>query len=817
MSSGYGDHVRWHNFVDSGVVENWDGALMKSFEIRGTDLALSTLDDRIQRSERLGAVFKSYGRRWSWLVDSRNMERSEYELATWPTTASDLFDTERARMLSSSGAQYEMQHVLTLSQAAPARLGAAMVTMLTQNAEEVARIEQRKEFIRLAGEFATLLSGIVSVREMSDDDMASYLKSTVSTRYQRVRALEHENLSDSLPDETFQRGLGVSRLGKKAIAFCTLGGFPKESYPQMLSALSHLPFEFRVACRWLGMERMQAKKLMAKREEKALGQAEFTKDTILKMIEAKFSRKPAEPKVGYQRYDRDAVQMADQAGSAMTRLDARGFGHMTTTFIVWDSNPRRCLENQSKLTDVLRSLQFTVREERFEPMRVWLMSIPGNRDMGRRTFPVSTRNVADVLPTSSTWMGSAYDERLAKTTGVKRAWFRTADPVPYAGTTDVPGGAAHTLLFGRTGGAAKSTFANLLGYQFLGWPNAQIVSLSVGCSEIGPVLLNGGAVYSFGGNKSKQFQPLAFIDEREELVLALGWLQQCLEAVGDPVTPANREALEMALRLMAADHQKRRTMTALVKDLRSRSPHLALALKPYTNEGAYGYIFDGDDAAALERKRWTMFDIGPLLKLPDEAKNPAIKHLRHRISRWYDGKHPTLEIWDECPVTFSHPSLMNDAISVVDTQRKNDVRALLIAQTPGQLAKFPDLMKSIKSGCVTTIFGPDSKALNQASEYAEFGVNEVELREIRSMKLGSYMLKNEKGVRKFDMKLGPIQLALAGMTDSAEQALLADMHERCSDTDEMLHELLKFKGLDARAKELMAWKSKLQSEALAAE
>jgi type IV secretion system protein VirB4 len=331
------------------------------------------------------------------------------------------------------------------------------------------------------------------------------------------------------------------------------------------------------------------------------------------------------------------------------------------------------------------------------------------------------------------------------------------------------------------------------------------------------VLLNGGAVYSFGSRGSTQFQPLAFINEPTELVQALGWLQQCLEATGERVTPASREALGKALQLRAEDDQKRRTMTALVKDLKSRAPHLATALRVYTNEGPYGYIFDGDSASALERKRWTMFDIGPLLKLEPEAKVPALRHLRQRISRWYDGT-PTLEIWDECPVTFSEPSLQNDAIYIVDTQRKNNVRALLIAQTPGQLSKFPDLMKSVKSGCATKIYGPDAEALSQAKEYAELGVNEVELRELTKMPIGSYMLKNQRGCRRFDMNLGPIQKALAGMTGTDEQAFLASLHERCSDADEMLREVLKFKRLEKRARELLAWKkNQRRSEVLAAE
>ena len=44
--------------------------------------------------------------------------------------------------------------------------------------------------------------------------------------------------------------------------------------------------------------------------------------------------------------------------------------------------------------------------------------------------------------------------------------------------------------------------------------------------------------------------------------------------------------------------------------------------------------------------------------------------------------------------------------------------------------------------------------------------------------------------------------------------LLADLHARCSDADEMLRELLRMKGLEKRAKELMAWKRSRQQKAI---
>ena len=283
------------------------------------------------------------------------------------------------------------------------------------------------------------------------------------------------------------------------------------------------------------------------------------------------------------------------------------------------------------------------------------------------------------------------------------------------------------------------------------------------------------------------------------------WLQTTLEALGETVTAERREHLSGAVTLMAAQPNVRlRTMTELVRDLSSRAPDLALALRPFTAGEPYGSIFDGNDAGSLEWRRWTMFDIQHLLKLRPEATVPAIAHLMNLVRSRFDGR-PTLLYLDEVPDWVGNKSLERLVIKVVDTDRKNNVRAVLTGQTPSQMAKFPDLMASVKSGCATKIYGPDGEARTQMDAYADLGVSAPEVEALASLAIGSYLLRNRFGARIFDLKPGPIALALTGMSSPQELALLADLHERCSDADEVLSELLKAKGLSADALRLSGW------------
>lgn len=793
------EYLPWYAFEAPGTVALWSGGYMKSFRFRGTDVTSASDDERLALAERLNSAVRTLGPRWTWHVEGQNVEVAGYPKATWPTTASALLDVSRAASCSGASKQYEFRHYLTLTRAAPSRAFAIAKHLVTSGSRLSEREQQRDEFRHACDGLAKHLRGVVSTEELDDDETATYLHSTVSTQHHRVRAADHEILSETLGDETFTRGLGLARLGQGYMAVLTLGGFPRESHPQILASLERLPFEFRWVTRWVTLDRRHAKAMMSAREVKALGSLDYWQDLALARLQGKEKDPP-------QRQDREQMALAKEAGEAMTRLSTRDFGSMTTVFTVCDRNARRCMEKRSDLESLLQQQHgLVVRRESVEQVKPWRMSLPGNTELGRRTCVLNSRNLADFLPTSSVWHGMDVDRALAKATGVRRPWMYTADPVPFRINTDVPGGAAHAIVFGATGQAAKSTLANHLATQFYGWPKAQVISFSVGRSELGPVILNGGAVCSIGAPDSPAFQPLAFVDEPAELGAKLEWLQVCLDVVGHRATPRHVDDMAAALRLLAGREQRLRTMSELVRDLGSRCPELALALKPFTRAGLYGHIFDGDDVDAVKRHRWTMFDLSLLLKMSRQAIVPACAHMLQRVERWFDGS-PTLVLLDEIQEWCGHEQLQVFVERGLNTQRKNRVRFLLLTPTPSNLEKYESLHKLVKSSCATVIYGRDAGAHKLAESYREMGLSDLEIEHVRNCEFGSYMLKNQYGTRRFALRGDDLALALTGMSEPEELALLAELGRRCSTPDEALWELLKHKGLAERARRLLGCK-----------
>lgn len=808
--SSFSEVLGWHDFVAPEVVGNLDGSLMMTVGIRGRDLELASEDDRLNVSRQVERACAMLGPGWTWHLDTQNLEQPGYQdpIVDAPEV-SVLVDAERRRDCLAAGAQFVMQHWLTFTRAPEM---SSLDALFTKGTAASVDEQRRDDFVRRVERVLMALGKQVKITRLDRDECATYLKSTISLRRQKVNAAAHVPLAYTLPDQRFVRGRGpLCRLGDQHLAVMTLSGMPVTK-PQLLAALSDLPFEFRYVTRWSGISKLEAKELMKKREEKALGSTSFFKDIMIRKYDNWANRGRAVATTPpRQRVDREELKAADQAAEAQETLSERGWGYQITIFLVWDRNAKRCVQKRSELEAALLGLGLVVRNEVIDGLTPWLMSLPGNRKLWqsgvsgarpvRRAFPINTRNLADFMPTTASHTGRGYDRQLLKTTGVKRSWLYTAGKPHYCLDSDDDGGAAHTILFGRTGKAAKSTLANQLGLSFV-WPNAQIISISVGRSELGPCLMSGGTVYSFGARGSASLQPLAFVDQPAEAIQAVEWLHDCVEAMGESVTTARRQAIEDVVKALATRPVKGRTLTRAVDYLASRRPELSDVLRTYTHQGIYGHIFDGNDASSLTWSRWTMFDISTLWNMRQEAAGPALANIIYRIFQQFDGR-PTLLVADEVPDWGGAPGVERALIRVLDTQRKNNVRALLIAQSPGQFVnKLPDLYASIKTSAVSTIFGPEPSALAQAAEYAQVGATPEEVTRIARLERGSYLHKLGDNTREFASNPGPIALAVTGSSSPDDLRTFEDLAARGLSGGQILREWLRQKNLLKEAEKL---------------
>ena len=814
MSRPLSSYLLWEGFVADDVVGLANGAFMRSYRMAPTSVEGITKTERLAIASRHSNGYRRLHASVGLHIEEQNVPTDQYAPPhKWSSAASALLDAERERDCVAFGRQFEPAHFLTVTSRPRTVTGTALKRWLLGGkvADRRELDAELSEFRQECADVESALAGVAALRAMGKDETCRYLYSTVSHRWQRVRAACHESLAMQLGSEPFEPTWRVCRLGEQYVEMISLSGFDDGTHPQSLENM-RIRFPYRRTTRWRPIGQADARAMLNSRQSAAGMEIVSVREAARMEIEKTDRDREA---LRNKAAEMQALQFADaQAG-----LESCGYGELTPTFVVWGDTRAECRARAEKLRQEIADRGIICKSEVLSTWGSWLGTLPGHLDSGARKMPVTTRAFANLVPSSRRWAGARFDKTLADATGVKSPWMVTADPSLFRITTDVPGGAAHAVVLGG-GGSGKSSFINQLGLLFR-W--GRVISISVGCSELGPCLLSGGAMYCVGEAKSPlQFQPLARIDEPEQMRVAAEWLELALSAIGTPVTPQRRRALQQSLQLLARDNPRQRTITALRSDLKTRDPDLYRALQPFSREGHYGHIFDGDNGAALGWKPWTMFDIRALLTetIPEWVVTPAIAHMLHLIREQF-GKGAVLLLLDEVPRWLHQSSLQGILQDVLDTRRKDEVRAIITAQTPGQLAAHDRLMSSVLSAARTRFFGRDTAALSgrSAAQYAEFGLTTAEIEHVSTMTQGSFLYKSfadESPVtRAFDTNAGPIALTLAGLTHTERDLprLAKFWREAHGDPDAMLRALLRAQGLEDKVKELQQWKIKREHAA----
>ena len=234
-------------------------------------------------------------------------------------------------------------------------------------------------------------------------------------------------------------------------------------------------------------------------------------------------------------------------------------------------------------------------------------------------------------------------------------------------------------------------------------------------------------------------------------------------------------------------------------------PELAIALKPYTVDssgGRFGQIFDSR-RDQLGLSSWVHIEMGHLMALGEEAIVPALAYLFHRVEQALDGN-PTLLILDEAWLFLRHPVFAGRLEEWLKTLRKMNVAVVFATQEVADAAKSP-ILSTILSACQTKIYLPNEEALTPhiAEAYKGFALSETEIGILaQAQKKRDYYYRSVRGRRLFTIDLGPVALALAGMSTPADQRFL-DGLVAGGQPDSFAERILRHRGLTEAADRLV--------------
>src|ERR1700727_970049 len=296
------------------------------------------------------------------------------------------------------------------------------------------------------------------------------------------------------------------RLGRAHLRTLTIMGFPSQTWPGLLDDLNRLAFSYRWATRAICLDKTDATRLLGKIRRQWFAQ----RKAIMAILKEVMTNEAS------VLMDSDAANKAIDADAALQELgsDLVGEAYVTATITVWDEDAR-VADNRLRLVEkTIQGRDFTCMRETVNAIEAWLGSLPGHVYANVRQPPVSTLNLAHLMPFSAVWAGPEQDEHFR---APPLFFARTEGSTPFRFSLHV-GDVGHTLSVGRTG-AGKSVLLALMALQFRRSAGAQVFAFDFGGSIRAAALAMGGEHFDLGAALSDRadlgfaLQPLARIDE----------------------------------------------------------------------------------------------------------------------------------------------------------------------------------------------------------------------------------------------------------------------------------------------------------------
>ncbi len=763
-STRLADFLPWAALVGEGIILNKDGSFQRTARFRGPDLDSAVPAELVAVAGRLNNAFRRLGSGWAIFVEAQRHGADAYPASRFPEAASALVDAERKADFEEDASHFESSYFLTFVYLPPAEDAARAESWLYEGKADngLDPHEALRGFADRTDRVLQLVENFMPECTWLDDgETLTYLHSTVSTKRHRVRVPETPMYLDALlADQPLTGGL-EPRIGDAHLRILTIVGFPTATTPGLLDDLNRLAFPYRWSTRAVLLDKTDATKLLTK-----IRRQWFAKRKSIMAILKEVMTNEASVLV-----DTDAANKAADADLALQELgaDYAAQAYVTATVAVWDADPRIAAEKLRLVEKIVQGRDFTAMAETINAADAWLGSLPGHVYANVRQPPISTLNLAHMIPLSAVWAGPERDEHFGQP---PLLYGRTEGSTPFRFSLHV-GDVGHTLVVGPTG-AGKSVLLALMALQFRRYPGSQVFAFDFGGSIRAAALAMGGDWHDLGGGltegaaDSVSLQPLAGIHHVPERAWAADWIVAILQREGVTIAPEVKEYIWTALTSLASAPAGERTLTGLAVLLQSND--LKQALRPYCVGGAYGRLLDAE-SEHLGEAFVQAFETEGLI---GTAAAPAVlAYLFHRIEDRLDGS-PTLLIIDEGWLALDDEDFAGQLREWLKTLRKKNASVVFATQSLSDIDSSA-IAPAIVESCQTRLLLPNERAIEpQITEiYRRFGLNDRQIEILaRAMPKRDYYCQSRRGNRLFELGLSDVALALCAASSKTDQAAI---------------------------------------------
>lgn len=593
-------------------------------------------------------------------------------------------------------------------------------------------------------------------RTITHDDFLAWLQYCITGLTQPVVLPSNPMYLDCVIGGHEMWGGVVPKIGNRFIQIVAIEGFPLECFPGILSTLAEQPSEYRWSNRFIFMDTHEAVAHLEKFRKK-------WKQKVRGFFDQVFNTNSGN-------IDQDALSMVQDAEQAIAEVNSGliAQGYYTSVIVLMDENRDRLESSAITIRKAVDRLGFVARIETINTLDAFLGSLPGHGVENVRRPLINTMNLADFLPTSSIWTGSA------------TAPCPMYPPLAPALMHGVTHGATpfrlnlhvrdlgHTLMFGPTR-AGKSTHLALLASQMRRYEGMTIYAFDKGLSMYPMAAAirakthgKSGLHFNVAGDDSKlAFCPLQYLESKADRTWAMEWIDTVLALNGLNTTPAQRN--EIGLAIWSMHTSGARTMSEFVLTIQDES--IREALKQYTIEGSMGHLLDAAEDG-LTLSDFTVFEIESLMNLGEKYALPVLLYLFRRIEVSLHGQ-PAAIFLDEAWIMLGHPAFRNKIKEWLKAFAKKNCLVLMATQSLSD-AKNSGILDVMVESTATKIFLPNVYAREDetAALYRGMGLNNRQIEILAgAIPKRQYYFVSEQGRRLYELALGPLALAFVGATD----------------------------------------------------
>ncbi len=792
-AAGVADLLMCSALVADDVMVCKNGSFMMAWIFQCADAGSSTDQQKEAVRLRINAALAKLGNGWVLHIDAVRRIATNYSdkaASHFPDPITEAIDEERRRLFESIGALYEGYFVLTATYFPPLLAQQKFIELMfdddtkksdkltiTQDLIKSFRHECESLESRLSLAFSlNRLKGRPETQEdgsiVIEHDLLRWLHYCVTGLSHPVQLPKNPIYLDKLIGGK-ECWMGViPKIGKHFIGVVAIDGFPFESTPGMLNALTEINSEYRWSSRFIFMDAHEAVAHLEKYRKKWRQKVRGFFDQVFNLNSGHI--------------DQDAANMVADAEAAIgeTNSGLVGQGYYTSVVVLMNEDRKQLFKDQRIAEKLINKLGFSARIETINAMDAFFGSLPGHAVENVRRPIVNSLNLADLMPSSSIWTGLNHCPcPLYPPDSPPLMSCVTQGSTPFRLNLHVRD-VGHTIMFGPTG-SGKSTHLALLVAQFRRYPGMTIFAFDKGLS-LYPLTAAIRAVSH--GSSGKHFDiaadhetlafcPLQFLDSKSDRAWAMEWVDNLLALNGLNTTPGQRNEIALAILNMYQSGSKTLSeFTVTIQDELIRA-----TLSQYTIGGSMGTLLDAE-SDGLELSDLTVFEIETLLSLGDRYALPVMLYLFRRIEKSLTGQ-PAVIILDEAWIMLGHPVFRNKIQEWLKVMRKANCLVLMATQSLTD-ASNSGILDAIMEATATKIFLPNLYARDEDTSalYRRMGLNNRQIEILASaISKRQYYYVSETGRRLYDLALGAFALAFVGSSDKESIAAIKQLEAKHGD------------------------------------